>query len=525
MDKRELSAGAEKVEILSSRTGGEERRKAEREQQRAAARIEAAKEKREQAMKRAEHAAEKKHARRERAAAQEEARQHRRAARAERRVQKREQEQKRAPGFGGWLAAVIALSLAVLALGAIVTVGFFDLNEARGAITHSYRAGVYELSEHVENMSADLAKVRVADAGAEMQKLLTDLLVESELAEADLESFPAGEQGAQSLTAFFNRVSAFAGSALRRAAAGEPLTARDRAALEHMYEVTERVRAGMPALVESTDVSLRDLLAPEGDFAASLRALDEAAAEEPHARPERHTMLAGMDEIGEEQALERAQAYFEEYRPADLRVTGKTERGERACYDVQFRDGEGNEYFAQITVRGGMLALLESYRACGGENFDAPRAAEIAGSFLEKCGYSGMTPVWASEAGGECCVQFCFEQNGVLMYPDMIRVKVCLERGIVTGMEANGFLRSHRERTVGQAQVAEETVRENAAARMDELEEVRLAVIPANGRERLVYEVRGMYGGRQYFAYVDAETGETCEIRVVVPTDRGDDLR
>ena len=492
MDKRELSAGAEKVETLSSRTGGEERREAEREQQRAAARIEAAKEKREQAMKRAEHAAEKKHARRERAAAQEEARQHRRAARAERRVQKREQEQKRAPGFGGWLAAVIALSLAVLALGAIVTVGFFDLNEARGAITHSYRAGVYELSEHVENI---------------------------------LESFPAGEQGAQSLTAFFNRVSAFAGSALRRAAAGEPLTARDRAALEHMYEVTERVRAGMPALVESTDVSLRDLLAPEGDFAASLRALDEAAAEEPHARPERHTMLAGMDEIGEEQALERAQAYFEEYRPADLRVTGKTERGERACYDVQFRDGEGNEYFAQITVRGGMLALLESYRACGGENFDAPRAAEIAGSFLEKCGYSGMTPVWASEAGGECCVQFCFEQNGVLMYPDMIRVKVCLERGIVTGMEANGFLRSHRERTVGQAQVAEETVRENAAARMDELEEVRLAVIPANGRERLVYEVRGMYGGRQYFAYVDAETGETCEIRVVVPTDRGDDLR
>ena len=201
MDKKELSAGAEKVERLTSR-GGADASAAERERERADARIEAAKEKREQTMKRAEHAAEKKHARRERAAAQEEERRHRRAARAERRVQKHEQEQKRAPGFGGWLAAVISLGVAVLALGAIVTVGYFDLTEAKAGLYNGYQRSVYELAELVENMDANLAKARVASGNYETQKVLTDILVESELAESCLQSFPIDGHDTENLTAF-----------------------------------------------------------------------------------------------------------------------------------------------------------------------------------------------------------------------------------------------------------------------------------------------------------------------------------
>ena len=520
MDKKQSSAGAEKVEKLAARGESEQlREEAALEQARAAERIEEAKQKREQKQARARK--DTRRAPREQKRERGQGAEHRRTGGD---AQAQEQNRRRAPGFGGWLAAVIALSVAVLALGAIVTVGFFDLREANGVLSSSYQENVYELSEHVENMSVGLAKARVAE-GAEMRNVLTDLLVQSELAEADLEMFPAGEQGTQSLTSFFNTVSAFSRRALRRMAAGEPLTERDVQAIEQMYECIERVRAAMPALVDSADLTLRDLLAPEGDFAASLRALEEAAAREPVTLPERQTILSGMDIVGEQQAIERASAYFSDYAPADLRVSGKTERGERSVYNVQFKDGAGNECFAQITERGGLLALFESYRPCEGENFDGARAAEIAAAFLEKCGYTGMTPVWASEAGGECMVKFCAEQDGVLVYPDMIRVKVCLERGVVTGMEAHDYLAAHRDRTFAAPALSAQTVENNAAARMDELQEVRLAVIPAGGHERLVYEVRGMYGGRQYFAYVDAQTGETCALRVVVPTDRGDDLR
>ena len=65
-----------------------------------------------------------------------------------------------------------------------------------------------------------------------------------------------------------------------------------------------------------------------------------------------------------------------------------------------------------------------------------------------------------------------------------------------------------------------ERIERNAAAKMD-LHGVSRAIIPVDGEERLVYEVRGEYGGRLYFAYIDAMTGETAEIRIVTETDRG----
>lgn len=67
-------------------------------------------------------------------------------------------------------------------------------------------------------------------------------------------------------------------------------------------------------------------------------------------------------------------------------------------------------------------------------------------------------------------------------------------------------------------------VEENAAARLAD-SSVRPALIRADGREVLCYEVTGEYGGRRYFAYIDADSGQTLELRVVVGTDRGEVIR
>ena len=167
---------------------------------------------------RAEAKLEKKSERAARAAAEEEERLHRRAARAERKAEKREERERRndnrAPGFGGWLAAVVSLSVAVLALGAIVTVGYFDLMNTKSELSGGYQSSVYEFSELVENMDANLAKARIADGNYEMQKLLTDVLVQSELAEKCIESFPVEGRETENLTAFFNRTGDYSKSLL-----------------------------------------------------------------------------------------------------------------------------------------------------------------------------------------------------------------------------------------------------------------------------------------------------------------------
>ena len=79
---------------------------------------------------RAEKLAAKQQEKREREMRAEEEKLHHRAMKAEKLAEEKRRREERAqktPGFGGWLAAVVSLSVAVLALGAIVTVGYFDL--------------------------------------------------------------------------------------------------------------------------------------------------------------------------------------------------------------------------------------------------------------------------------------------------------------------------------------------------------------------------------------------------------------
>ena len=482
---------------------------------------------------RAEAKLEKKSERAAREAAEEEERLHRRAARAERKAEQREQRgDKRAPGFGGWLAAVVSLSVAVLALGAIVTVGYFDLMNTRTELSGGYQSSVYEFSELVENLDANLAKARIADGNYEIQKLLTDVLVQSELAEKCIESFPVEGQETENLTAFFNRTGDYSKSLLHKLAHGGSLTAEEREVIEYMYSTTEKIRAAMPELIESARLgSIEELFSEEGDFLKNFGTLREPTVEAPKsiedgpfsqgAKKRESKMLASEKALSEAQATERAKELFEGYKPANMRLAGKTESKSFAMYNFEFEDGKGKNYFAQITERGGHLALLDSFEACRNHNYDADACIRIAEKFLKKCGYDGLKPVWSSEAGTECTINFAYEQSGTIVYPDMIKVKVCEEKGAVTGLEAHSYLANHTERNIGSATVSASRVKANAEARMDEVQGVRKALIEVDGNEILTYEIAGEFGGRTYYAYIDAKTGDTAEIFVVTGTDRG----
>lgn len=454
--------------------------------------------------------------------------------RAERRVQeavaRREREQReeregrreRTPGFGGWLAAVVSLSVAVLALGAIVTVGYFDLTASKNAMTDGYRVAVYEFSEHVEGMSIDLAKARIADA-REMQLLLTDVLVHGELAERSLESMPCEGEDAAALSAFFNRCGAFSRRMLRKLAAGGSLTEEEESAVAYLYEACERLRERTPALIEGAERCVADeLLAAGGAFNGQFSSLREGLGEPP-------ASLAGVfgeapsapalgEDIGERAALERAQAYFAAYEPENMRVTGKTE-GALPCYAVEF-EVSGAQYAAQIAADG-RLAFFDCPGGGTACNYSGEEAVRIARRFLGGCGYEGLRCVWVSESGAEACVEFAAEQEGTVLYADRILVKVCRDRGCVTGAEARAYLENHRERSVGEARLSAESVERAAAARMDEVTLVRPALLPSGGAEVLCWEVRGSAGGREYIAFVNAQDGSEEAVYVVVGTGRG----
>ena len=533
MKERERSAGADKIEqIARGQSDAASARREEAERAAAAARVEAARERKEASAARAARAAEEEAARRMRAAGRKEERAERRRSRREGR-----------PGFGGWLAAVVSLSVAVLALGAILTVGYFDLDEARAQLTDGYRRAAYELAERVEALDTSLAKARVAE-GAALQRALTEVLVQCELAERDLESIPVDGVDAAPLAAFFGRTAGSSRRLLGKLAAGRALSAEEEAEVERLYGRAEELREGAAALSEGAAAVGAEAFGAQSRFREGFDALSRIAAEGERPQPpfgpppqgegasegerpqppfgpqpqgkgaSEGSLLAAAPALSEREIGERAQSLFASYGCKDAAVVGRAERRGVACFEVEFSDGEGRPYTALLTERGGYLAFLDGHEDCSRLLFDRDACVEAARKFLDGCGYAGLVPVWATEGGSECRVEFVPEEEGVLLYTDRVMVKVCRGRGEVTGLDARLYLRCHKERAFAEPAVARETVEANAARRMDLLG-VRAALIPRAGRELLCWEVRGTAGGRLYYAYVDAATGETAEIRTV----------
>ncbi len=550
MEEKKISRGAEKVEKIARGEAGKAEGRTREELQAAAAgggaekaqnKKRAAQEKAQAKIAREEANARRREAAAEEKQAREEAKQRqlrekraradaehaqKKAERAERRNRRAEEKKQRAPGFGGWLAAVVSLSVAVLALGAIVTVGYFDLMQTRSYIESGYRTSVYEFSEIVERMDADLVKARVA-SGAEMRRVLTDILADSGMAEMCVEQFPVEGHAAESVTSFLNGSAGCARALLRKINAGQSLTEAERETVEYMYECVEKIRAAMPGLVDSAQNGVMDKLMMQGEFERKFTELAESLPEPPEnaagftSAQKQGEVLAGEATLSEEEAMQRAGEYFEEYSPVDMRACGRTENKDLAAYNFEFSDAEGRKYFAEITEKGGKLAFFDSYQTCSQHNYDARNCVKIAEKFLEKCGYGHLHPVWVSEAGSECTIDFAGMQQGVVVYADRVTVKVCTERGAVTGLEAHPYLKNHRERTIGSPVLSKEKLEARARERMDEVRGVHLALLPDNGQEVLCWEIRGEYGGRMYFAFIDAATGETLRIYTAVNTDRG----
>lgn len=131
-------------------------------------------------------------------------REHRLKVRAEKRAEKNEK--RHAPGFGGWLAAVISLGVVTLALGSMLTYGWINMDGMTADMATIHTESMYELNSIVDNLDTNLAKARVANTRNEQVKLLSNVAIESEMAETLLERLPVDTQFTQNVTSFVNKM-------------------------------------------------------------------------------------------------------------------------------------------------------------------------------------------------------------------------------------------------------------------------------------------------------------------------------
>ena len=429
---------------------------------------------------------------------------------------------KRAPGIGGWIAAVSVLGAACLALATVVTAGYFRMNDMMMQSANGYRATLYEMVSVSEDMDDNFAKLRVSSGANEQRTLLTEILVDSAMLESALEKMPVDAATGTDISAFVNRTGAAARAMLHKLSSGGTLSQEDRERIAALYETNATLCAELNDLALHTpaeemqaffDGAQGDVSNRLSELGQGMRAERKEIRDVPFAGEGNveENQLAGTVEIPASEAEQKVRQYFEGYQIADVRLTGETLSRDVRAYNFVLTDGNGTEFFAQVTKNGGKLAFFDSFEACSTKNFDLESCDTLAQAHLKMLGYEHLTPVWFSDAGMVASVTYVAEIDGVRAYPDMIRVRVCEEKGRVVGMDARGYLVNHH----GERNTSPALSEAEAEAKLSPeltVHAAHLALIPVRGREMLAYEFVCTSGEEQFIFYLDARTGE--EVRI-----------
>lgn len=229
--------------------------------------------------------------------------------------------------------------------------------------------------------------------------------------------------------------------------------------------------------------------------------------------------LAGED-ISLEQGRQLIQKYFDEYKVEGI---GYLELGNGHIPTLNFSlTLDGSPAFVQLSKKGGRLVSFTVAKPFASEtaasNTASTTAVERAIAFAEKVGYGKLDCVWSTSKDGESVVNLAPEQDGAILYPDLIKVKVDEASGKVSGFDATHYIFNHKRRELPKPQVSLEDAEGKLS--IPPVSEGRLALIPLReAKEVLTYEFECESGGT-YFVYIDAISGEEANILYVL--DDGD---
>ena len=145
----------------------------------------------------------------------------------------------------------------------------------------------------------------------------------------------------------------------------------------------------------------------------------------------------------------------------------------------------------------------------------------MAQEFANKLGFNGTQIVWSQDANSCVYCNLCYVKDGVIFYPDMIKIKLCRQTGDVIGLEAQAWAYNHFDRIIEEAVVNKSDAREKLDNNLEEISS-RLCVIPTQYfEEKLAWEFKCYFDDAIYYAYIDAKNGDELQVLKVVETDDG----
>jgi len=443
-------------------------------------------------------------------------------------------------------AITIISLLAIVAAGAVTfgIVSKLGMDRDELYITTNYRHAFAEFVTSVSDMDEALQKSMLVTSPSMAGAVCTEVFGKAQIAKMAMGILPFSATSLERTSGFIGKVGDYAYALSRKAAKGESFSQEEKDNLRALSDTASLLAMNL----ESMQNDLGSGLAGIDEYANTMGNYNKSESEilpqtlgdtmsvveqefpevpsliydgpfSEHLEGIKPLMLEGLNAI-DSVAGRKAAAKFMGVRAEQVYLAGEM-GGDipEFCYEAKIN----NETMSiNVSKQGGIVDQVIGSRPVEQSKMSAEEAMNAIKKFLERKGYTRMHESYYMINNNVLTANFAYDDNGVVCYPDLIKVGIALDNGTIEDFEAIGYLKTHHQREIPAAEVSIDEAKRMVPTDINILKAEKTIIPSAGKNEIFCYEFECEdTSGQRYLIYVNALTGEQEKIFILLQDENG----
>lgn len=409
------------------------------------------------------------------------------------------------------------VAVVTLALGGAAVYNYQQTQQYRLDLQYGYARSLNDLRDCVDNIDTTLTKAQYANTATEQNGLAAKLMRESSMAKAAVSVLPLSGNSLDNVTKYITQVGDFSMSISRKIAEGYKISDGEVKSMQSLQKYSAKLHDDLENLqpnFESTDFS--DSFKQTSQDFTDFPSLIYDGPFSDHINQRKPKLLEGVKPV----LQGNAQTAAADFLGVDQNTLthAQDSAGNLPAYNFTANSGSLS---VSVTKAGGIVAYMADTRSISARTLDYEGAAKKAEAFLSSRGYKNMKESYYAINDGLCLINFAYTQNGVICYPDLVKVGVALDNGSIVRFEAVGYIMNHTQRKLT-TKLTEAQAQKSVSPNL-KVKQARPALIPTAGlNEVMCYEFTCTgKSNDNVLVYVNANNGFEENILILTSGDGG----
>lgn len=414
-----------------------------------------------------------------------------------------------------------------------------NFKRQKNLVQDEYNKSMYLAVSYINNVEVDLAKLLVTSTPKMSAVTLADIWKQANLAKECLEQIPVGQNSMANASKYLTQVSDFSYTLMKQNISDIKLTEEEYEKLKHIYEDSSKLSSKMSDIYDDLNAGrikwdelekIGNEKLPDNDISNSIFEVGKTfqnyegliydGAFSDHLLSSEPKFLS-QKEISEDDAKK----YIEEVILNDEKIEKIEFKGESngkiELYNFDVTLDSKQKRTISITKNDCKLYLMIGDKKVKEQNISVDEAKKRGMEFLNKLGIDNMIETYYQKTENMIVINYAATQDGVILYPDLIKVKISLDDGKVYGVEAAGYIFNHTTRNNLKPSISQEKAKSMLNSSL-EIISSDMALIPTESNsEILTYEFKGKIDNREFLIYINADNAREEKVLLVIDNKNG----